>query len=383
MLNMLPRPHCTTVASVLLVGSIALLQGGEAAAQSSESPSGYDRLWKRARLYTGDSDSFFDSVQLSGRLQFDQAYVDSGDEEFEDTNLRRFRLGVKVEFLDDFLFHAEAEYDPQDGEPIYQRLTDTYIAWSPRDALELTVGKHGVGFTMDGMTSSKELITVDRSNLTNNIWFTDEYIPGISAAGKIGKWTYNTGIFSSGSKDRGFGDSDGGEFWLGTVGYDLAERFGVDEATLSLNLVDNEPDPRNGFTRPLERVTSLTFAFEKNRWGVRSDLSSAKGYLGQSDLSGLMVMPYYNLSDAVQLVARYTYVDSDDPNGVRFQRYESELVSGRGDKYREAYAGVNYYFYGHKLKLQTGLQYADMDDRALDGGAYTGWSWTTGFRISW
>ncbi|HLF10503.1 MAG TPA: hypothetical protein VJA26_04760 [Gammaproteobacteria bacterium] len=27
--------------------------------------------------------------------------------------------------------------------------------------------------------------------------------------------------------------------------------------------------------------------------------------------------------------------------------------------------------------------YADMDDRALDGGAYSGWSWTTGFRISW
>jgi phosphate-selective porin OprO/OprP len=44
---------------------------------------------------------------------------------------------------------------------------------------------------------------------------------------------------------------------------------------------------------------------------------------------------------------------------------------------------MNYYLYGHKLKLQTGLQYADMRDRAADGGKYTGWSWTTGFRISW
>ena len=32
---------------------------------------------------------------------------------------------------------------------------------------------------------------------------------------------------------------------------------------------------------------------------------------------------------------------------------------------------MNYYFYGHKLKLQTGVQFADMQDRANDGGAYS------------
>jgi hypothetical protein len=44
---------------------------------------------------------------------------------------------------------------------------------------------------------------------------------------------------------------------------------------------------------------------------------------------------------------------------------------------------VNYYIYGQKLELQTGIQYADMRDRADDGGAYSGVSWTTGFRMSW
>ena len=76
-------------------------------------------------------------------------------------------------------------------------------------------------------------------------------------------------------------------------------------------------------------------------------------------------------------------VQSDDANGVRFARYESELVDGRGDDSREMYLGLNYYLYGHKLKVQSGLQYADMDDRARDGGGYNGWAWTTGFRISW
>ena len=38
---------------------------------------------------------------------------------------------------------------------------------------------------------------------------------------------------------------------------------------------------------------------------------------------------------------------------------------------------------GHRLKLQTGVQFADMRDRANDGGAYSGVSWTTGLRVGW
>jgi phosphate-selective porin OprO/OprP len=352
------------------------------AVQAQSGTESFDQLWSRTRLYAS-SDTFIRSVQLSGRFQVDQAYVDSGDEEHSETNLRRMRLGVKVAFLDHFRLHAEAEYDPQDGEPVYQRLTDTYVAWSPSDALELTVGKQGAAFTLDGMTSSKDLLTIDRSNLANNIWFTEEYIPGVTIAGELGKLSYNAGLFSSGAIDRGFGDSNGGEFFLGTVGYDFASQLGAKKAQLNFNYVDNEPHPDNGFTRPLEQILSVNFAFETERWGVRTDLSAAQGYLGQSDLLGFIVMPFYNLRNSNQLVLRYTYVDSNDPNGIRFGRYERELEKGRGDDYRELYAGINHYWYGHKLKLQSGLQYADMSDRAGDGGAFTGWSWTTGFRISW
>jgi phosphate-selective porin OprO/OprP len=362
---------------------LALVSASVAFAQSDVDRSKYDQVWSRAKLFQSNGDTFLKSVQLSGRFQVDQAYLDAGREDHSETNIRRMRLGVKVAFLDHFLLHAEAEYDPQDGEPIYQRLTDTYVAWSPSEAVELTVGKHSAPFTMDGMTSSKELIVIDRSALTNNIWFTEEYIPGVSVGGKVDNVSYHTGIYSSGARDRGFGDSNGGEFWLGTVGYNFAERLGVDAATLSVNLVDNDPHAANGFTRPLEHIVSVNFDYRKSRFGLRSDVSTATGYLGQPDLTALMVMPYYDLRPGVQLVARYTYVDSDGPNGVRFGRYESELVSGRGDEYREAYFGMNYYFYGHKLKLQTGLQYAEMNDAAGDGGAYTGWSWTSGFRLSW
>ena len=350
---------------------------------AQEPKSAYDKLWSHAQLYSSDSDSTFQSVVLSGRFQVDQAYVDSGDKSHSEINLRRFRFGVKAGVLEHFTLHAEAEFATQDGDPVYNRLTDTYVAWSPSDALQLTVGKQGAAFTMDGQTSSKELLAIDRSNLTNNIWFTEEYIPGISVSGEKNGLLYNIGVFSSGEKNRGFGNSNGGEFVLATLGHDFAEKLAVREAILRFNFVDNEPDPDNTFTRSLERIGSLNFSFETEQWGLRSDLSSAKGYLGQSDLWGIMLMPYYNLSNGLQVVARYTFLESDDDNGIRFARYEREIADGRGDEYSELYVGLNYYWYGHKLKLQTGLQYADMDDRAADGGAYSGWAWTTGFRLSW
>ena len=93
-------------------------------------------------------------------------------------------------------------------------------------------------------------------------------------------------------------------------------------------------------------------------------------------------MPYYKLTDKLQIVTRYTHLSSSD-NGPRLSRYDSRAVGGRGDSYDEIYLGLNYYLYGHKFKIQTGLQYTDMDDAANDGGKFNGWNWTTALRLSW
>jgi phosphate-selective porin OprO/OprP len=94
-------------------------------------------------------------------------------------------------------------------------------------------------------------------------------------------------------------------------------------------------------------------------------------------------MPFVNVTPRLQGVVRYTYIESDAANGIRLATYESRISSGRGDEYNELYLGANYYLYGHKLKVQTGVQFADMNDRANDGGAFSGLSWTTGLRVGW
>ena len=371
-------------ALIILAGATppAWAQGTEAQAQAKE-PSTYDKIWKFADWYDDKSNPVVQRVVFTGRFQQDFAAVGADQGDTNEWNVRRMRLGPRLTMFRTFTVHAEVELNPQERDPLYVRFTDAYVAWSPNASLAVTVGKHGVPFTADGATSSKELLAIDRSNLTNNIWFGQEYIPGISVSGRRSPWTYRAGVYSSGRANREFGEFNGGIFTLAVLGYDFAGALGVKEALLTGNYVYQQPDANNTFTRRLEHITSIHFKLEDGRWGLRADVSNATGYLGQRDVWGLMAMPYFNITGKLQLVGRYTFLDSDGVNGVSLNTYENRVARGLGDEYNEGYLGVNYYFYGHKLKLQSGVQFADMQDRANDGGAYSGTSWTTGLRIGW
>jgi phosphate-selective porin OprO and OprP len=349
-----------------------------------DTPSAYDTIWQRfTGWYENDSNPVVQRVLFSGRYQHEFAAIDADEGDHDEWNVRRMRLGARVTLFRTFTFHGEADLNPQERDPLYVRLTDFYVQWSRSRGLALTVGKQSVPFTLDGATSSKELLTIDRSTLTNNIWFTKEYMPGVSVSGRRASWVSRAGVYSAGGANREFGTFSGGVFALGVLGYDFGRSPGVKEALLTGNYVYQPPDRGNTFTQRLEHIGSFHVRFEVDRWGVRADVSGASGALGQSDLWGVMAMPFVNLTGRLQFIGRYTFLDSADPNGLRLGTYENRVVRGRGDRYHELYVGINYFFYGHKLKLQSGVQLADMNDRASDGGAYSGVSWVTGIRAGW
>jgi len=366
------------ILAVIVTMSLALTGAEQAAAQST-----YDDIWKLAEWYRNDRNETVQSVLFSGRFQYEYVAVDADQATHREWNVRRMRLGVKSELFRRFTVHVEAGFNPQERDPFYKRLTDAYVEWAASDLFALTVGKQGVSFTVDGSTSSKELLALDRSNLANNMWFPQEYMPGVSVSGGRSNWVYELGVYSGGSANREFGEFDGSAFGLLSVGYDFSEALGVEDAFLRGDYVYQDPDSNNTFTRQLLHIASVNFRFEVDRWGFRADFTSASGYLGQSDLWGVMTMPFVNLTSRLQVVGRHTYLRSRDANGIRLARYENQVTAGRGDRYNEFYAGLNYYLYGHKLKLQSGVQYADMNDGAADGGAYSGIATTTGLRVSW
>jgi len=363
-----------------------LVLATSAHAQSTEqkSPSTYDKIWNAFTNWYDDKDNpVVQRVVFSGRFQHDLALVEADQGDWRESNIRRVRFGPRITLFRDYLVHAEIEVNPQERNPIYMRLTDAYVMWQKHPKANVQFGKQAVQFTQDGATSSRELITIDRSNLANNIWFGQEYMPGVSISGRVAPWNYRAGVYSSGAMNREFGRFNGDWFTMLVGGYDFGKRLGVREATLTGNYVYQRPDVNNTFTRRFEHVASVHFRLEEPKWGVRGDVSKTAGYLGQRDLLGVMAMPFYNITPKLQAVARYTYLDSNGPNGLALNTYENRVARGVGDEYRETYVGLNYYLYAHRLKLQTGVQVAEMRDAANDGGAYSGTSWVTGLRVGW
>ena len=373
----------SALTAILVWSSIGWGQSQTQTPAGEKRQSVYDKIWKFAEWYNNEENPVVQNLLFSGRFQYEYATLDADQGSNSEWNVRRLRLGAKSKLFRSFTLHAEVELNPQERDPFYLRFTDAYLMWSRTERLELTFGKQGVPFTMDGATSSKELLTIDRRNLSNNMWFPQEYIPGVSVAGRLSDWVYYAGVHSGGQMNREYGEFNGSVFTLAVIGYDLGKSLGVKEALLAANYVYQNPDPRNTFTRQLQHMTSVNFKFDTGKWGARTDVSVASGYLGQSDLWGVTAMPFFYVTDKLQFVGRYTFLTSDGTNGVRLATYENRVDSGRGDRYNELYLGANYFFYGHKLKLQSGLQFADMNDRANDGGAYSGVSWTSGLRVSW
>jgi phosphate-selective porin OprO/OprP len=377
------RRHERTAALLIVLAilpSAAAAQGAE-----QKQPSTYDKIWGTfTNWYDNKENPVVQRILFSGRFQHDLVIVDADQGEHKESNIRRVRFGPRITLFRDYLVHAEVEVNPQEHNPFYLRITDAYVAWQKHPKAVITVGKQSLPFTQEGATSSRDLITIDRSNLVNNIWFTQEYMPGVSVSGRAAPWVYRAGAYSSGAMTREFGRFNGSIFTLALVGYDFAKPLGVREAVLTGNYVYQPPDVDNTFTKRFEHIASVHFRLEEPKWGVRTDVSKTSGYLGQRDLWAAMVMPYFNATSKLQFVTRYTLVESDGNNGISLNTYENRVVTrGAGDRYTEGYLGVNYYFYAHRLKVQTGVQFADMRDRANDGGAYHGTAWTTGLRIGW
>jgi phosphate-selective porin OprO/OprP len=364
------------------------LTTGAASAASSQGEAGedkkstFDRIWSVTSLVKDDDSEGLNELRVVGRFHLDNYIIDSDNGDASDLVVRRARLGIRGRAFKNIEAHVEGEFDLEGGR-FFSRLTDAYVAYKFSDAAKLTAGKHSVKFTLDGATSSNDLLAIDRSNVANNFWFTDEYAPGVSLGGKSGKWSYTTGVYSGGRKNRGFGDFDGGVFWLGSLGHDFGSKVGLKKALVRVDYVYNDPDPDADFTRPFKHIGTLALVAEGKKAGFSGELTSGKGSFSQSDAFGITAMPWYSVTDKLQLVGRYTFLDSEENNGLRLARYDNVVTSGRGDRYHELYGGLNYYIYGTKLKAQTGLAYARMRDRADDGGRHDGVSWTTALRVSW
>lgn len=340
-------------------------------------------LWDAAVLMPPREEGMLRGLAFTGRLHYDYVNLDSnlGDAEFAE--FRRLRSGFRATLPEGWELKGEVDFDANDADPFYEGLTDAYIAWRPADTLTYKLGKQAAFFTLEGATSSNELLTMERSNVSNNLWFPALFMPGATVESKDDGRLFFAGLYSSGGASPEFGDFDGSVFVLLKAERDFANRLGSEEAVLGLHGVFQDPDPDNTFTRPHGQVYSLNFRYHDRPWRFQSDLARSQGSGDQPDLTGLVLMPAYDIDESWQLVARATMLRSDETGGVRLARYDNRITAERGDRFEEIYFGLNRYLNGQKLRWQTGLSYARLHDLAKSGGDYEGWTFSSGIRLGW
>lgn len=367
-----------------------------------------DQFWSGFTLYKDEDNQVLQEFSLQGRLHvqtmfgegedsFDTSdYKDAGNDETvwgDSIEARRARIGFKSKWFQSWKFDGmiNVDVDGMDNsgsDTLYKDLYDLYVTYAPSDAFNISAGKTKVKFTREQETSSNNILTLERSLLSNTL-FPGE-LTGIWTSGKgiKGGWLYELGAYGN-DRSREFTSRDGGTIVLGKIGYDYAERFGFDTAVASIHYMTNsEPDydePSSSAYNPsaspnFKSSIAITNEITQGRFGLMSDIMLASGDGSQSDVMGVTIIPSYFIADGLQLVGRLQVATCEDPNDLRLpSRYERLGDGGdeRGNTYASAYLGLNYYMYGHKLKLMNGIEFSH-----LGGGDYDGYTFMSGLRFS-
>lgn len=372
---------------------------------------------KPGLLYKSSENPILQSFQIEGRFQYQLGYLDGSDVNSNDFNetydeYRRFRLGVKTDFLQYFSAKfvvnlVNDERNISGGGDLdwgYDSIDEALLSFDIKkafgagalDSLKLNYGRHKFVVGQETRTSSTKLLTVERSAIANKVY--GSYRPtGLSLDGAIDKWTFTGALYSSttdGTDNEEFSGWQDDIVYYASAGYQAS-----DELRLGVDLVYNNADAVSEDSVIGYRwATSINAEYDAGPWGIIGDLiygdnggsDMTSNAMRRGDFWGVMVMPYYwILEDKLQLVGQYQYGGADEAQGIHVNsRYgrafgtgggapDANVNSGRGDQHHSFYTGLNYYLCGHNAKIQAGLEYQTMDTNIGDFDTLT---YLIGFR---
>ena len=161
----------------------------------------------------------------------------------------------------------------------------------------------------------------------------------------------------------------------------------LDREFWHFDYIYNADDDINTSVTGYRHAVATGVYLENGPFSLAADVMYATG---EVDVWGATIMPaIFLVEDKLQLVGRYHFADTDDTDGLslrpRYEQQAPELTDIRGDQYHSFYAGLNYYLYGNRVKLMTGLEFASMKDQSdvdISLENYRGFTWLTGINMS-
>ncbi|MEH6549787.1 MAG: porin [Pseudomonadales bacterium] len=196
-----------TLAKYAISSVAAAILAANASAGTVTSDGADIKIKTKGGLSVETTDGDF-SFQLGGRIQaqFDQ-YSDSmnlkqGGDTANDLFIRRARIYVKGTLYSDWAYKAQFNID-SDGSKggSYE---DLYIKWTKFKMANVTVGNHKEPFSLQELTSSKYVTTVERAAIDD--FLSEGRSLGVSIGGATNAWGYAIGLYDT-DKENNSGKS--------------------------------------------------------------------------------------------------------------------------------------------------------------------------------
>jgi len=334
-------------------------------------------------IYKGDG--FIRKVALKGRYQ--GQYVDTSDLVDGDRfwEHRRFRTGVVIDMAHNLTFNNVWNMDTSrsfDGDRFFDNIDTMFLQWKPSSDFYIIVGKDKPKITREYTTSSSRILSFERSTLVNNV--TSEKSWGTAVGFNALGLNHEVGVWANTFDDQvRFTHFSGGGMLTYRANYDITEA-----TTLFFDYQYNNNSAmlgRSAFADAAGSPWQHLFAIgSESKWGnlglvtdliVASDGPNAQQRFG-NDTWGVVIMPYYDITDKLQLVLKYAYMDEGRIDRPQRNSGFRPWV----DNYHTFYAGLTYRICGDKLKLMGGYEYATGDVQ-FTGADYKADSWLVGVRM--
>lgn len=395
--QMHPRLNNTMTTKLILTvgfGIAASAYAGDLIVPAMEAPASSpagdwcDNLKTFGTLYSDKENPYIQEFKVFGRLQYQWGYTDgdNNDTDFSGNGdeLRRLRAGVQVKFLNGFKLKANANLEEggfRNHELGYGGLDEAYLAYTFKnvanfDALEIAYGRHKFNFSQEAHTSSKEIKTVERSNIANFFYNSARPTGALATLEREGL-VLTGGIFSTTDDDEIAGWNDGNAYYL-------SGEFKAGPGDIILDYVYNDVDAEDDDIIGYEWGVSAAYVTKVANFDL-----AINGLYGETQdgdaVYGLVIMPStFIIEDKLEAVARYQYFGSDGDNvkinsrNVRNVASHDGVSVGSGDENHTLYGGLNYYLCDHNAKIMAGVEYEVLDGSDVDLSATTLW---TGFRM--
>lgn len=418
----------TLLATGMLAAGVAQAEDQGVFSKGLTGDSIYDKIWSAATLYKDENNPILQEFALQGRLQVQSIYGEANGDSYNtsdwkgghgttndlktwgnDIEVRRAYFGFKSKWFNSIKLEGQMDIntdgrDLQGNDPYYGDIYDLYAIYSTSDALSIGIGKQELKVTREQEISSKEIVTLERSLVANLLHPGNLTGVWVSGKGIADHWLYEVAAYGA-DQAREFSSLGNGGYYLAKAGYDYSAQTGLDSAVVSFRYTHNsnpgfQSSKNDGWfgqpTSPAFTDTlSLSNEISSGRFGLTVDVNYGFGFTGyadrkgkdsyvdQSDVFGITLIPTYYIAPGLQLVARFQFATSADPDGIQVgSRYERLAASGmgsrgKGNTYTAEYVGLNWYLYGSKLKLMNGIEFSQ-----LGGGDYDGYTAMTGLRMA-